>query len=200
MFNEKRFRGLFLNCETFTHGYFERLCSKNNIDQDLIRSAVLIPIIQEEHGMKILLTHRSSRLEDHASQISFPGGRIDNGDITPQDTAIRETYEEIGINKEFIEVLGNLDVYATATGFRIIPIVGLIKDNFNLKVNPREVDSIFYLPYDYLMDKKNHKKNEGTYTKQSKSYKYGYNVIPYQNHYIWGATAGMLINLYQLLK
>ena len=95
-----------------------------------------------------------------------------------------------------------MDAYATATGFRILPIVSIIKENFDTKINPIEVESIFYLPMEFLMNPENHKKERGTYKRQSTSYKieYEYNVIPYENHHIWGATAAMLINLYETLK
>ena len=95
-----------------------------------------------------------------------------------------------------------MDAYATATGFRILPIVSIIKEDFDIKINPIEVESIFYLPMEFLMNPKNHKKEMGTYKRQSTSYKieYEYNVIPYENHHIWGATAAMLINLYETLK
>ena len=203
MLDNKKLRDLFFKKkEDITHAYFDQLCFKNNIDKSLTTSAVLIPIIFDDKGYKILLTHRSSKLEDHAGQISFPGGRIDDLDESPVSAALREAQEEIGINRGSIEILGHLDAYATATGFRILPIVTLVKKDFDLKINPIEVESTFYLPMEFLMDSVNHKKEIGTYKRQSMSYKYEYeyNVIPYENHYIWGATAAMLINLYQILK
>ncbi|SVA62136.1 uncharacterized protein METZ01_LOCUS114990 [marine metagenome] len=168
----------------------------------LTAAAVLVPIILDDKGYKILLTHRSPKLEDHAGQISFPGGRIDNQDKSPKNTALREAHEEIGINGSSIKILGHLDAYATATGFRILPIVSIVEEGFDLKINSIEVESIFYLPMEFLMNSKNHKKETGTYKRQSTSYKieYEYNVIPYENHHIWGATAAMLINLYEMLK
>ena len=202
MLDNKKLRELFFKKEDITHSYFDGLCSENNIDKSLTAAAVLVPIISNQEGYKILLTHRSKKLEDHAGQISFPGGRIDSDDKSPKDTALREAHEEIGINENSIEILGHLDAYATATWFRILPIVSIIKEDFDIKINPIEVESIFYLPMEFLMNPKNHKKEMGTYKRQSTSYKieYEYNVIPYENHHIWGATAAMLINLYETLK
>ncbi len=202
MLDNKKLRDLFFKKEDITHSYFDELCSDNNIDMSLTAAAVLVPIIANHKDYKILLTHRSKKLEDHAGQISFPGGRIDSHDKSPKSTALRETYEEIGIKESSVEILGHLDAYATATGFRILPIVSIIKGDFDININPIEVESIFYLPMKFLMDPKNHKKEIGTYKRQSTSYKieYEYNVIPYENHHIWGATAAMLINLYEILK
>ena len=202
MLDNNKLRDLFFKKEDITHSYFNELCLENKIDNSLTAAAVLVPIISNQESYKILLTHRSKKLDDHAGQISFPGGRIDNSDKTPIDTALREAYEEIGLNGSSVEILGHLDAYATATGFRILPIVSIIKENFDTKINHIEVESIFYLPMKFLMNPKNHKKERGTYKRQSTSYKieYEYNVIPYENHHIWGATAAMLINLYETLK
>ncbi len=202
MLDNKKLRDLFFKKEDITHSYFDELCSDNNIDMSLTAAVVLVPIIANNKDYKILLTHRSIKLEDHAGQISFPGGRIDSHDKSPKSTALRETYEEIGIKESSVEILGHLDAYATATGFRILPIVSIIKGDFDININPIEVESIFYLPMKFLMNPKNHKKEIGTYKRQSTSYKieYEYNVIPYENHHIWGATAAMLINLYETLK
>ena len=202
MLDNKKLRDLFFKKKDITHSYFDELCSDNNIDMSLTSAAVLVPIIANNKDYKILLTHRSKKLEDHAGQISFPGGRIDIHDKSPKSTALREAHEEIGINERSVEILGHLDAYATATGFRILPIVSIIKEDFDININPIEVESIFYLPMKFLMNPKNHKKEIGTYKRQSTSYKieYEYNVIPYENHHIWGATAAMLINLYETLK
>ena len=202
MLDNNKLRDLFFKKEDITHSYFNNLCLENKIDNSLTAAAVLVPIISNKEGYKILLTQRSKKLDDHAGQISFPGGRIDNSDKSPKNTALREAYEEIGLNESSVEILGHLDAYATATGFRILPIVSIIKENFDTKINPIEVESIFYLPMEFLMNPENHKKERGTYKRQSTSYKieYEYNVIPYENHHIWGATAAMLINLYETLK
>ena len=202
MLDNNKLRDLFFKKEDITHSYFNNLCLENKIDNSLTAAAVLVPIISNKEGYKILLTHRSKKLDDHAGQISFPGGRIDNSDKSPKNTALREAYEEIGLDESSVEILGHLDAYATATGFRILPIVSIIKENFDTKINPIEVESIFYLPMEFLMNPENHKKERGTYKRQSTSYKieYEYNAIPYENHHIWGATAAMLINLYETLK
>ena len=144
MLDNNKLRDLFFKKEDITHSYFNELCLENKIDNSLTAAAVLVPIISNQESYKILLTHRSKKLDDHAGQISFPGGRIDNSDKTPIDTALREAYEEIGLNESSVEILGHLDAYATATGFRILPIVGIIKEDFHTKINPIEVESIFY--------------------------------------------------------
>ena len=104
MFDNKKLRDLFFKKEDITHSYFDELCSENNIDKSLTPSAVLVPIISNQEGYKILLTHRSKKLEDHAGQISFPGGRIDSHDKSPKSTALREAHEEIGINENSVEI------------------------------------------------------------------------------------------------
>ena len=163
-------------------------------------SAVLVPICFSNNEVKILLTKRLDNLKDHAGQISFPGGKIEKNDETPIVTALREASEEVGLRTDDVSVIGNLDVYITGTGFRIIPIVSIISDYSYLKPNQNEVDEIFYLPLDFLMDKKNHKKGSAIYEVNGKKYEYDYHVLPYKDYHIWGATAGMLINLYQILK
>ena len=202
----------FLNKNKISHESFESLSKRtdaninknkkiiNFTDRKLIKSAVLVPIVFEENKISIILTHRSSNLKDHAGQISFPGGRIDQKDISPVDTALRETYEEIGIEKEFINVLGNLDTYITGTGFQILPIISYVKDGYDITINSKEVESYFKLPLDFLMNKKNHNVDKKLYNNGEISYNYNFNVINYDKHYIWGATASILLNLYEKLK
>ena len=195
-----------------SHDYFDKLAIRtdeninqnekiiNFLDKKLIRAAVLVPIIFDGDKCSILLTHRSAELKDHANQISFPGGRIDENDISPVHTAVRETYEEIGIDEKHINIIGNLDAYITGTGFQILPIIAQIDRKYKININSKEVESIFKLPIDFLMDKSNHEVDKKLYNNGNISYDYNFNVINYDIHYIWGATASILLNLYEKLK
>ena len=212
MIEISQLRKLFKGPEIISHKYFDQLTDDlitrahhplaklKKESYNLIPSAVLVPIIYEEDNVKILLTKRPTNLKDHAGQISFPGGKIETGDLTPIETSLREASEEVGLSREQVEVLGNLDVYVTGTGFRILPIVSVIKDHSSLKINKSEVDEVFYLPLEFLMNKNNHQEESATYSHDNEKYDYVYSVLPYENYRIWGATAGMLINLYQILK
>ena len=124
-------------------------------NKKLTKSAVLVPIVFENNSANIILTYRSAKLKDHAGQISFPGGRIDKKDLSPIDTAIRETKEEIGIEKKYINILGNLDNYVTGTGFQILPIIANVIGGYDISINSKEVESVFKLPMSILMNKKN---------------------------------------------
>jgi 8-oxo-dGTP pyrophosphatase MutT (NUDIX family) len=169
-------------------------------NKKLTKSAVLVPITFENNSANIILTYRSAKLKDHAGQISFPGGRIDKKDLSPIDTAIRETKEEIGIEKKYINILGNLDNYVTGTGFQILPIIANVIGGHDISINSKEVESVFKLPMSILMNKKNHDIQEKLYYNGEISYHYNFNVINYENHFIWGATASILLNLYEKLK
>ena len=169
-------------------------------NKKLTKSAVLVPIVFENNSANIILTYRSAKLKDHAGQISFPGGRIDKKDLSPIDTAIRETKEEIGIEKKYINILGNLDNYVTGTGFQILPIIANVMGGYDISINSKEVESVFKLPMSILMNKKNHDIQEKLYNNGEISYHYNFYVINYENHFIWGATASILLNLYEKLK
>ena len=204
---------IFSDKNDISHDYFDKLSvrtdeeiNQNNkklinlSDKKLIKAAVLIPIIFDNNKCDILLTCRSADLKDHANQISFPGGRIDKNDTSPVHTAIRETYEEIGIDENYINIIGSLDTYITGTGFQILPIISIIHKEYSIKINAKEVNSIFKLPIDFLMDSNNHAVDNKLYDNGNISYKYNFNVINYKTHYIWGATASILLNLYERLK
>ena len=207
-----KLRHLFDGPEKISHEYFEILTNDfltrhhhplAEAEKDKAKlnpSAVLVPICYSNNEVKILLTKRLDNLKDHAGQISFPGGKIEKNDMSPIETALREANEEVGLRSDDVNVLGNLDVYITGTGFRIMPIVSIVSDYSYLKANQNEVDEIFFLPLEFLMDSNNHKKESATYEVNNKKYEYDYYVLPYKDYNIWGATAGMLINLYQILK
>jgi len=165
-------------------------------EPDKIRpAAVLIPVIQREEGFTLLFTRRTAHLNDHAGQISFPGGRAEPGDISAAHTALRETGEEIGLAAERVEVLGALHEYITVTGYRVTPVVGLVMPPFELKLDDFEVAEVFEMPFRFLLDSGNHQRNSVSYEGRERHYY----ALPYRHYYIWGATAGMLMNFYAFL-
>jgi 8-oxo-dGTP pyrophosphatase MutT (NUDIX family) len=158
-------------------------------------AAVLVPIIARPEGLTVLLTQRPDTMPTHAGQIAFPGGKMDNSDTTPVDTALREAEEEVGLNRRHVEVLGFLDSYQTGTSFRIVPVVSLVDPGFSLKVDRREVVDAFEVPFAFLMDAANHRRDQRQYNGVTRHFY----AMPYGERYIWGATAGMLRNLYERL-
>lgn len=161
----------------------------------LTPAAVLIPIVDRDSGLTVILTRRTDDLPDHAGQISFPGGRIDLCDEGPVDAALRETEEEIGLERAQISVLGQLDTCLTGTGFSVTPVVGFVQPPFALKPNSREVAEAFEVPLTFLMNPDNHQYHERVIKGRDRNFY----AIPYGKHFIWGATAGMLMNLYECL-
>jgi len=155
-------------------------------------AAVLIPVV--EHAQPtVLLTQRAAHLNDHAGQISFPGGKIDNTDVSPLDAALREAWEEIGLSREFIEPIGYLDLYGTGFGFRILPTLARVKPGFELHINETEVDDAFEVPLSFLMDPANHQ----LHSREFRGIERSYYAMPFAERYIWGATAGILRVLYE---
>ena len=165
-------------------------------EPDKIRAAsVLIPVIRREEGFTLLFTRRTAHLSDHAGQISFPGGRAEPGDVSAADTALREAAEEIGLAAGRVEVLGALHEYVTVTGYRVTPVVGLVTPPLELKLDDFEVAEVFEMPFGFLLDSGNHQRNSVVYEGRERHYY----AFPYRHYYIWGATAGMLMNFYTLL-
>jgi len=162
---------------------------------ELRPAAVLIAMIDRPGGFQILLTRRTAHLHDHAGQISFPGGREEPEDASPESTALRETEEEIGLAPHRVEVLGRLNTYVTVTGYRVTPVVGVVQPPFELAPDDFEVAEIFELPLGVLLDRANHQRN----TIVARGALRRYYAIPHDRHYIWGATAAMLLNLYSFL-
>lgn len=161
-----------------------------------VPAAVLICLVERPDGPGLLLTQRTTHLRDHPGQISLPGGRAEDTDTSLRATALREAQEEIGLSPDQVEILGDLANYDTVTGYRIHPVVGWLRQPFMPRIDPYEVDEVFELPLSWVIDPKNH---------QRRSFRRGamtrtYYVLPYRNRFIWGATAGILINFSALLK
>jgi 8-oxo-dGTP pyrophosphatase MutT (NUDIX family) len=148
-------------------------------------------------GISVLLTRRTAHLDHHAGQISFPGGRVEDSDTDAVAAALRETQEEIGLDPSRIEVLGRLESYVTITNFTVVPVVGLVHPPFDLKPDPFEVDEVFEVPFAFVLDPANHQRHFREGPDGSKRYFYA---LPYGPHYIWGATAAMLVNLAEALR
>ena len=161
-------------------------------EQPIRPAAVLIPVVDHPQPT-VLLTQRSAHLNDHAGQIAFPGGKIDATDASPLDAALREAFEEVGLERQFIDPIGYLDLYATGFGFRILPTVARVKPGFKLQINASEVDDAFEVPLAFLMDPANHQ----LHSKEFRGMERSYYAMPYAERYIWGATAGILRVLYE---
>ena len=155
-------------------------------------AAVLVPVIKREDELSILLTRRTDDMPSHPGQVAFPGGKIDPDDDGPVAAALRETEEETGLDRQFVETCGFLDAYQTRTGFRICPVVALVTPGFSLQPEAGEVAEIFEVPLSFLMNPANHQRH-GREWQGKKRWFYA---MPYGRHYIWGATAGMMRNLY----
>ena len=160
------------------------------------KAAVLIPLLLKENGLWVLLTQRTNHLRDHAGQISFPGGRMDPEDQSPNDTALRESEEEIGLDRHRVEIIGHLPEYLTVSGYSVTPVVGLVQAQAEYVLDEFEVADVFEVPLSFLLDPANHQVRLW----QSEQGGRRFYSMPYENRFIWGATAGMLRNLYHLLK
>lgn len=158
-------------------------------------AAVLVPLIDRAEGITILLTQRTAHLTAHAGQISFPGGRIEEADTDALVAALRETEEEVGVPRERVEIVGRLDTYITGTGFEISPFVGMIEAPYPLAIDPFEVAEAFEVPLSFILDRNNHQRVE----RESAGRRRSFFILPYQGRNIWGATAGILVNLAEVL-
>ncbi len=158
----------------------------------LMPSAVLLPLVERGGQLQVLLTQRAKHLKNHAGQISFPGGSVEEQDTGPMSTALRETEEEVGLPADSIEVVGYLDNYYTITGYSVTPVVGFFDADRTLNLDRTEVDEAFEVPLAHLFDPVNHHKK----TKQLFGHDISYYEIPWQERLIWGATAAMIVGFY----
>jgi 8-oxo-dGTP pyrophosphatase MutT (NUDIX family) len=161
-------------------------------EQPVRPAAVLIPVVDHEEPT-VLLTQRSAHLNEHAGQIAFPGGKIDSTDRSPLDAALREAWEEVGLDRSFVDPIGYLGLYGTGFGFRILPTVARVKPGFKLTINHSEVDDAFEVPLSFLMNPANHQ----LHSKEFRGMERSYYAMPFAERYIWGATAGILRVLYE---
>ena len=159
-------------------------------------AAVLIPVVAHANGLTVLFTQRTTHLKSHAGQVSFPGGRVEPGDASAEFTALREAAEEIGLAAERVEILGRLPDYRTRTGFRVTPVIGVVRPPLELTPDPREVEAVFEVPLEFLLDEGNRSRR----TREFQGLTVGFYVYEYQGHVIWGATAAMLVNLHRMLE
>ena len=159
-------------------------------------AGVLVPIVNRADGPTILLTQRTAHLKKHAGQISFPGGGWEEQDPHLEATALRETEEEIGLHPRHIEVLGQLSLYETSTAYGVTPVVGWVEPPFDLTVDPFEVAEAFEVPLAWIMQRENHQQESRVRDGRRRHYY----VLPYEGRFIWGATAGMLVNLVDVLE
>lgn len=158
-------------------------------------AAVLVPVVARAGQVNLLFTQRTEHLTAHAGQISFPGGRVETHDASREETALRETEEEIGLARDRVRVLGVLPVYELGTGFRITPVVGWIQAPFETRPDPYEVADIFEIPLAHFLDPARYQRLEYDFNGRHRHYV----AIPYEGRYIWGATAGMLLSLAHVL-
>lgn len=151
-------------------------------------AAVLIGLIERHGDVHVILTKRADALNNHSGQVAFPGGRIDDDDASPEAAALREAWEEIGLDINEVEVLGRLPDYYTGSGYRVAPIIGFVREGADFEINPDEVDYMFEVPLSFLMDEANHT----TTSRMWKERERFFYEMPHEDHYIWGVTAGMI--------
>lgn len=161
----------------------------------LIPAAVLVGLVERPDGMGVLFTKRTPHLADHAGQISFPGGRIDAADADAVAAALREAEEEVGLPTAHVEIIGRLDTYVTRTGFEVTPCVGFVKPPELYRPDPFEVAEVFEVPLRFFRDRQSRRLESRMYQGMERFF-YAY---PWGDYYIWGATAGMLNNLVEVL-
>jgi 8-oxo-dGTP pyrophosphatase MutT (NUDIX family) len=163
--------------------------------ENLHAASVLVPIVDRSPGPTVLFTQRTAHLKNHSGQISFPGGRAEASDGSAERTALRETWEEVGLPEERVELLGRLSDYHTRTGYRITPVVGIVQPPFDLIPDANEVAEVFEVPLAFLLDARNHQRHSREFEGRQRYFF----AIPFEGRYIWGATAGMLVNLHRFL-
>lgn len=156
-------------------------------------AAVLVPVIDDGDEARVIFTQRTKTLRNHSGQISFPGGGIDAQDRSPEEAALRETEEEIGMSRRFIETVGRMPDYISGTGFRIKPVLAVVRPGFTLTPNPAEVDEVFEVPLSFLMNPANHSRGSRMFQGRERFFY----EMPYGERYIWGITAGIVRSIYE---
>jgi len=169
---------------------------RSAVPANLASAAVLVPLVERPEGLTVLLTLRASHLKHHAGQVSFPGGRVEPHDAGPWEAALREAEEEIGLTRDFITRAGYLADQMVISGFRVTPAVGFVRPGFDLRLDRTEVEDVFEVPLDFILDPANHVPRDRHFMGATiVSYD-----IPYQGRQIWGATANMLVSLFRMLR
>lgn len=158
-------------------------------------AAVLIPVVDHGPEASVILTKRAERLTSHSGQVAFPGGRIDPTDVSPEAAALREAEEEIGLDPGHVEIIGRMPDYVSGSGYRIAPVLSIVRPGFTLSINEHEVDAAFEVPLRFLMDPANHAQNSREFNKQL----WVFYDMPYGDQRIWGVTAGIIRTLYERL-
>lgn len=172
---------------------------KKFLHREPAHASVLMPIVLRDQPM-VLLTERTAHLSTHSGQVAFPGGRVDAEDASSADTALREAEEEVGLQRRFVEVLGELPTYFTGSSFIVTPVVALVQPDFVLRPNPHEVADVFEVPLAFLLNPAHHRRHVFDWEGDRREWF----SMPYQdggkNRFIWGATAGMLRNFYRFMQ
>jgi len=170
-------------------------------ERDPSAASVLIALVMRPDGLTVLLTQRTDHLNDHAGQISFPGGRAEDSDVDATDTALREAEEEVGLDRAKVEVIGSLPSYTTVTRFVVTPVVALVQPDFGVAADPFEVAEVFEVPLAFLMNPAHHHRHDFEFAGRRRHFL----SMPWRageagrEYFIWGATASMLRNLYRFL-
>lgn len=163
--------------------------------RNLRDAAVLVPVVDHGDEATVILTKRAETLRNHTGQVAFPGGRIDATDASPEATALRETQEEIGLAGGFIDIVGRMPDYVSGSGYRIAPVLAVVRAGFALSINADEVDTAFEVPLRFLMDPANHTKSSRMFGDEE----WFFYDMPYGEQRIWGVTAGIIRTLYEEL-
>ncbi len=158
-------------------------------------AAVLVPVVDDGDEARVIFTKRTTTLRTHSGQVAFPGGAIDPEDVSVEAAAMREADEEIGLAPPFVEPIGRLPNYLAASGFRITPVLSIVRRGFELKLNPHEVEDVFEVPLSFLMDPKNHQRGSRVFEGQERHFYQ----LPYEDRNIWGITASIVRTVYERL-
>lgn len=182
------------------HDWTPELLAEPRFSQRIpVHASVLIPLVMRDSGLTVLLTERTTHLSSHSGQVAFPGGKADPEDADAVDTALREAEEEIGLQRRYVQVLGSLPIYTTGSAFLVTPVVALVRADHSVTANPHEVADVFEVPLAFLMDPANHRRHAVDWAGSRREWL----SMPYTDanseRFIWGATAGMLRNLYRFL-